>query len=249
MRSEAGASERGELTRTTLRPKPQPRTKHLLSLFTHTCMNPPTNDPLNNADSPVEQSPIAGADSVELIAQASTPSPSASTSADSSGSQPNGFVPIDPRFIPAQRLASFLQLIATTIGAMVVYLAMMLGDADRELLVLGAVCLPLICLLLLWSTIFWPQIEYRHIQWKLSDVGLEIRRGVLWKKETAIPWARAQHADVSQGPIQRLFEIGSLTIHTAGTKNSSVTIDGLAHHQAVQLRDEIIRQRKEQDVV
>lgn len=156
---------------------------------------------------------------------------------------------IDPRFIPVERLASLISLIGTTLASIVIYVAMWLSDADQIFMVFAAIGFPVLCVTILGNTIFWPQIQYRHIQWKLSDLGLEIRRGVFWKKEIAIPWARAQHADVSQGPLQRMFEIGSLTIHTAGTKNASVTIDGLAHDQAVALRDEIIRQRKESDVV
>ena len=205
-------------------------------------MHQPSNDPQNQTGPSVEQSPITSADSVEAI----DPSSAIDTPVEPN---PNDFRPIDPKFIPAERLASLILFIATTLGSIIAYVAMWLAGADQVFMVLAAVGLPLICLYLLWNTIFWPQIEYRHIKWKLSDVGLEIRRGVFWRKETAIPWARAQHADVSQGPLQRMFDIGSLTIHTAGTKNSSVTIDGLAHEQAVQLRDEIIRQRKEQDVV
>jgi len=161
----------------------------------------------------------------------------------------DGFQPIDPRFIPLERLASLILFIVTTIGSMVAFVAMLLSDAEPVFMILAGVGLTLLCVSLLWSAVFWPPIEYRHSHWKLSEVGLEIRRGVLWKHQIAIPWARAQHADVSQGPLQRMFEIGSLTIHTAGTKNSSVTIDGLAHTRAIELRDEIIRQRKEHDVV
>ena len=205
-------------------------------------MHQPTNDPQNQSGSSVEPSPIAPDDSPQWNDQDSA----VATPAEP---RPDDFRLIDPRFIPAQRLASLILCAVTTLGSIIVYVAMLLSEADQIFMVLAAIGLPLICLALLGNTIFWPQIEYRHIQWKLSDLGLEIRRGVFWKKETAIPWARAQHADVSQGPLQRMFEIGSLTIHTAGTKNASVTIDGLAYEQAVSLRDEIIRQRKEYDVV
>lgn len=205
-------------------------------------MHQPTNDPHNPDGSPLKQSPLASADPVEVTDEGSAIAPPAETN-------PSDFRSIDPRYIPAERLASLVQLIVITLGSIIGFVAMLLSDADQIFLMLAAVGLTLVCLSLLWSTIFWPPIEYRHIKWKLSHVGLEIRKGVLWKKEIAIPWARAQHADVSQGPLQRIFEIGSLTIHTAGTKNSSVTINGLGHQQAIQLRDEIIRQRKEQDVV
>ena len=164
-------------------------------------------------------------------------------------SNEKGFQSIDARFIPCERLASLILFIGTTLASIVAYVAMWISGAEPVLMMLAAIALSIVCLGMLCNATFWPPIEYRHIHWQLSDVGLEIRRGVFWKHQIAVPWARAQHADVSQGPLQRMFEIGSLTIHTAGTKNSSITIDGLAHTQAIEMRDEIIRQRKEHDVV
>ena len=159
------------------------------------------------------------------------------------------FHPVDQRYIAAERLSSLILFIVVLLGSIITTLSLWLSAVEPILVIIAGVGMFLICVLLLWNAIFWPAIEYRNIGWKLSDLGLEIRKGVLWKHQTAVPWARAQHADVSQGPLQRMFEIGSLTVHTAGTKNSSVTIDGLAHSKALELRDEIIRQRKVHDVV
>jgi hypothetical protein len=95
----------------------------------------------------------------------------------------------------------------------------------------------------------WPVWEYRRTAWRLSDTGLEIRRGVVWRHQISVPVARVQHADVSQGPLQRYFELGKLTVHTAGTQNPSVELDGIAHAQAIRLRDQIVNQRRGADVV
>jgi membrane protein YdbS with pleckstrin-like domain len=104
-------------------------------------------------------------------------------------------------------------------------------------------------LVALLLAIFWPAIEHRHVKWSAGPVGVEIKRGVFWKHRIAIPWARVQHADVSQGPLARQFALGNLTIHTAGTKHASIEIEGLNHTVAIELRDEVIRQRKVGDVV
>ncbi len=113
-------------------------------------------------------------------------------------------------------------------------------------LVLGAFALLLV---LWWFAIFWPAIDHRHRGWRLSDVGLELHSGVWFRSEQAVPWARVQHADVSQGPIQRAYGIGTLTVHTAGTMNSSISLEGMNYEKAIELRDKIIRQRKSGDVV
>lgn len=95
----------------------------------------------------------------------------------------------------------------------------------------------------------WPTISYRHTSWKLDEEGLEIHNGVFWKHQITVPLGRVQHADVSQGPIQRYFGLGTLIIHTAGTQNSSVVLSGLNQTTAIELRDQIITQKRVDDVV
>ncbi|MDG1873124.1 MAG: PH domain-containing protein [Mariniblastus sp.] len=96
---------------------------------------------------------------------------------------------------------------------------------------------------------FWPSLTFRYTSWRLDTEGLEIRRGVLWRHRITIPLGRVQHADVSQGPLQRPFGIGTLIIHTAGTQHASIPLEGLAYETAVELRDLIVRQKKDQNVV
>jgi membrane protein YdbS with pleckstrin-like domain len=77
----------------------------------------------------------------------------------------------------------------------------------------------------------------------LSPQGLEIRRGVWWRHQIVVSKSRIQHSDIEQGPLQRSHGIGTLVVHTAGTKNSSVQIDGLALETATQLRDALVSKR------
>ncbi|MFK7738598.1 MAG: PH domain-containing protein [Pirellulaceae bacterium] len=95
---------------------------------------------------------------------------------------------------------------------------------------------------------FWPKVQYEYTGYRLGDAGMEILRGVLWRHKISIPLARVQHVDVSQGPVQRMFDLGTLAVHTAGTKNASIELDGLQHATAVQLRDRLIEQRETLDV-
>lgn len=104
-------------------------------------------------------------------------------------------------------------------------------------------------LFLFWIAFIWPVWEFETTSWRLGKNGLEIHRGVFWKHRISIPVARVQHADVSQGPLQRRYELGKLTVHTAGTHNASIELTGISHQQAIELRDEIVNQRKSADVV
>ena len=159
------------------------------------------------------------------------------------------FQGFDVRSVPVDRIVgsivSAVLITGATVGLCFLYFAVGLGILFY---CLSGVAVAVACLLL-YLAVFWPAIEHRNRAWRLTDVGLEVKHGVWWKHQQAIPWARVQHADVSQGPLQRMYGIGTLTVHTAGTKDSSVNLEGLAHETAVQLRDEVIRQRKSSDVV
>ena len=52
---------------------------------------------------------------------------------------------------------------------------------------------------------------------------------------------RVQHLDVTRGPLDKMFGTATLVVHTAGTRNSIVTVPGLAPDRAAEIRD-IIRE-------
>lgn len=101
----------------------------------------------------------------------------------------------------------------------------------------------------IFHAIFWPNIAYKRASYRVDQEGLEIHRGVLVRHQISVPLGRVQHADVSQGPIEQLFGISTLVVHTAGTSNASIELPGLEHQRAIAIRDLIVHQRKEQDVV
>ncbi|MFN7551785.1 MAG: PH domain-containing protein [Pseudomonadota bacterium] len=70
--------------------------------------------------------------------------------------------------------------------------------------------------------------------------GLWIERGVYWRRETFVPRARVQHTDVNQGPLARRFGIAGLKVFTAGTHAAGIEVDGLAHADALALRDRLL---------
>lgn len=67
--------------------------------------------------------------------------------------------------------------------------------------------------------------------------GLRIRRGVWWQVETFVPRVRIQHTDVTQGPLARHFGMATLKVHTAGTQQAEIQVEGLPHADALALRD------------
>jgi membrane protein YdbS with pleckstrin-like domain len=148
--------------------------------------------------------------------------------------------PVDPITVRVDRIIGFsvvlpismVPLILVTIGWGVggipgpVYLG-----------VLGAWLLLLVSFLLL--AYHWPAARHRKLRYLVEEDGLRIRRGVFWRKVIWIPITRVQHTDVSQGPVQRKFGIGTLTVHTAGTAGASISLAGLEHGIASRLSDHL----------
>lgn len=86
---------------------------------------------------------------------------------------------------------------------------------------------------------FLPHRIYRRWGYDMGSEQLRILRGFLWRTDTIVPFNRIQHIDVAQGPLQRMFGLSTLVVHTAGTHNSIVTLPGLATADAEAMRDTI----------
>ena len=91
-----------------------------------------------------------------------------------------------------------------------------------------------------------PQRIYARLGYRLSERLLQVVRGWMFHVDTVVPLVRVQHIDVTRGPIEKMFGVATLVVHTAGTHNSIVTLPGLAPERAGQIRD-IIREHVRTD--
>lgn len=89
--------------------------------------------------------------------------------------------------------------------------------------------------------------HYRYTRWKLDADGFALRRGNLWRSETQVPASRVQHLDLKHGPLERRYRLATLVVHTAGTRNSAVSITGLDETDAERLRDQLAHQIDDDD--
>lgn len=91
--------------------------------------------------------------------------------------------------------------------------------------------------LLTW---WWPTLAYRHLRFGVDETGIAIERGVIWRSRVALPRVRIQHTDVSQGPLERRYGIGTLKMYTAGSRHTMIDLPGLRHEDAIALRDALL---------
>lgn len=148
------------------------------------------------------------------------------------------FQPLDPRAVKLWRttyLIGFGLLILATLAVVI-----SVGWAEpsvRIWLAVGWLALTAICL---WFSFWFPPRYYHSWRWRIDAKVLELRHGRLVEQTRLIPLARLQHVDLQRGPLERLFGLASLVIHTAGTHAASTTIPGLEADLAARLRDHLV---------
>jgi len=67
---------------------------------------------------------------------------------------------------------------------------------------------------------------------------LMVRRGVLIRRQSVIPYGRMQFIDVTAGPLERILGLATLRMHTAAAA-SDARIPGLPQAAAAALRDQL----------
>ena len=94
-----------------------------------------------------------------------------------------------------------------------------------------------------------PALHYKRRRYRLNEMGLRIRRGLIFHAEISVPYSRIQHTDVSRGPVERSFGLSTLIVHTAGTENASISLDGLPAPRAYRIRDLLLTEVESDDAV
>ncbi len=89
----------------------------------------------------------------------------------------------------------------------------------------------------LWAALV-PPIAYERWRFALRDGDLWIRRGILVRSVSVIPYRRLQFVDTEQGPVARLFGLAELVVHTAAPGTSG-RVPGLDASEAETLRERL----------
>ena len=67
---------------------------------------------------------------------------------------------------------------------------------------------------------------------------LIVRRGVMFRSLTVVPYGRMQYVDVTAGPVDRALGLATVRLHTASAA-SDATVPGLTTEAAALLRDRL----------
>jgi hypothetical protein len=135
-----------------------------------------------------------------------------------------------PAFVSVMRIVNGCFALVLLAGAIVGEIA--------QIAPTGAIIVPTVLLLAYWTWVV-PQRRYDRWGYDAGADRLRIARGYLFYSDTVVPFGRIQHMDVNQGPIERRYNLATLSVHTAGTHGSTVTLPGLLHEDALAMRERI----------
>lgn len=147
--------------------------------------------------------------------------------------------PLHPNHLKVTRIVAALCTVPLVIGSIVLEVA--------DVAPLGVFVVPAV--LIAAGIIF--RVPLRRYQARGYDVGgdrLRVVRGIWFHSDTVVPFGRVQHIDVDQGPLQRAYDIATITVHTAGTHNASVHLPGLLNEDALAMREQIRAHIKQEAV-
>ncbi|MDR2254195.1 MAG: PH domain-containing protein [Bifidobacteriaceae bacterium] len=91
----------------------------------------------------------------------------------------------------------------------------------------------------LWAWVAWLIPRRAHaIGYFERENDLLVRKGIMFRTLTALPYGRMQYLDVKSGPVMRRFNLAKLKMSTAATLTRA-DIPGLDASAAAQLRDHL----------
>jgi uncharacterized protein len=124
------------------------------------------------------------------------------------------------------------------VGVAVAVTVLVVVDASTAALVAGlggAVLVTAIGIALIWLL---PMHDHRHFRYEVTELGLYVARGWLWRRWQVVPHARIETVDIISGPLLRAFGLVAVQVATAAA-GGGTGIPGLTPDTADALVEEL----------
>jgi uncharacterized protein len=149
--------------------------------------------------------------------------------------RPSPFEPAGIAFTPVSR-----GLVTARVVTLLISIALpLVGSVVLGLLVGGWawVAPGVVVAVLLWLLWLVPR-QVRAIGYAEAEDDLLVRKGILFRSLTVVPYGRMQFVDVNAGPLDRRCGVAEVRLHTAAAQTDA-TIPGLPPEEATRLRDRL----------
>jgi len=85
-------------------------------------------------------------------------------------------------------------------------------------------------------------LKANKIAYGLFKHEIVLREGLFWVSTTALPYTRLQHVNLSQGPLERKFNLVTLKCFSAGSGMAEIDLPGINADLAEHLRQHLLSQ-------
>jgi membrane protein YdbS with pleckstrin-like domain len=137
------------------------------------------------------------------------------------------------RIAPAARVVWGVE--ASAVALVPIALVIVVGAVAGPIGLGAAVVASLAVLWLIWWMV---GRRYRAWGYALREHDLVLRRGLLVRRLTIVPFERLQFIDIGQGPLDRMLRVASVQLHTAAAA-SDAKIPLLVMQEAQRVRDRL----------
>ncbi|MHB8247004.1 MAG: PH domain-containing protein [Acidimicrobiales bacterium] len=144
---------------------------------------------------------------------------------------------VDERwFTPSPKLLAMRRAELVVIALALVLVALGSGAAGKAMAA-GAVGAGAVMVLAVLTD---PVLRRRYHSWGYCERSgdLLVRRGVMFRRLTVVPYGRMQLIDVTAGAVERVFGLQTVRLHTAAAATDA-RIPGLSPAEATRLRDRL----------
>jgi membrane protein YdbS with pleckstrin-like domain len=146
---------------------------------------------------------------------------------------------LDPRVTLLWALEWVLFAVVCGFATTTTAVPLAMADNDRAALVVGALGGAL-TLAFLALALVQPRLAYRRFRYEITELGLYVARGRLWRRWQVVPHSRVQTVDTKRGPLERQFGLVTVEVTTASARGGT-DVPGLDVEVADALVEELAR--------
>ena len=199
---------------------------------------PEIRDDAGGSERPIAPDAASAVSAAAAVPGASTAPPApavdiplaATAAAAAPAPEDSGWLRVSPKYIVVEVVGSLIGMVVFVGAFLVAYALWGQWWALWAAIAIGVVSLVGIA--------FEPR-RVRSIAYRLREDDLLFRRGIMFKREVAVPYGRMQLVDITRGPVARALGLADLKFVTAAA-STAVTVPGLPMEEADRLRDELV---------
>ncbi len=154
------------------------------------------------------------------------------------------WVPAASRYLTVRYIHTLSALALPIVAGVALYCAGAFFGGPEVLRIVGLAVVAVFGLWGLWWILTTPR-RTRALGYALESNHLMVRRGIVFRSMSSMPYGRIQYVDVDSGPLERMCGVARLTVRTAGTTTGTMVLFGIPLNVAEELRADLVRRADE----